>query len=69
MVQETNEKSFARKKKNQKKQKNKKQNKTRLNFVKKKPRGPTVQEFLLEYNVGVFSWKLIDNIYRGLCNK
>ena len=54
-------KSFARE--------TKKKKKTRLNFVKKKPIGPTVQEFLTEYNVGVFSRKLVDNIYRGLCNK
>ena len=62
MVQETNEKIICKREKKKKK-------KTRLNFVKKKPIGPTVQEFLTEYNVGVFSRKLVDNIYRGLCNK
>ena len=51
------EKSFASKKKNS------------VNFCSKIPLGPTVQEFWLEYNVGLFEWKLVDNIYSGPRNK
>ena len=29
------------------------------------PRGTSGQEFLLEYNVGIFVRKLVDSIYRG----
>ena len=47
------EKSLARKKKNA------------VKFCFVMPRGTSGQEFLLEYNVGVFVRKLVDSIYRG----